>query len=204
MISPLLANSFLHWFDRAFHGKDGPAQFAGARLTRYADDFVVMAKYMGRRIVDWIEYVIEARLGLEINREKTKIVDMKQRGAILDFLGYSFRYDADLFGSSRRYLNRFPSRESMSRARDRIRDLTSSRQGCHSIDRVVARLNGFLRGWKSYFGSGYPRKAFRSINAFVAERVKRFPERRSQRPFKPPKGMSWYNFIYKELQVYQL
>jgi RNA-directed DNA polymerase len=38
VISPLLANIYLHDFDRAFHAKDGPAQFAKARLVRYADD----------------------------------------------------------------------------------------------------------------------------------------------------------------------
>jgi RNA-directed DNA polymerase len=38
VISPLLANIYLHWFDKAFHGKDGPAQWAGAKLIRYADD----------------------------------------------------------------------------------------------------------------------------------------------------------------------
>src|SRR5213594_753128 len=38
--SPLLANIYLHWFDKKFHRKDGPANWAKARLTRYADDFV--------------------------------------------------------------------------------------------------------------------------------------------------------------------
>ena len=51
VISPLLANIYLHDFDRAFHGPDGPAQFARARLVRYADDFVVLARYMGPRLV---------------------------------------------------------------------------------------------------------------------------------------------------------
>ena len=45
VISPLLANIYLHDFDRAFHGPGGPAQFAKARLVRYADDFVVLARY---------------------------------------------------------------------------------------------------------------------------------------------------------------
>ena len=44
VISPLLANIYLHGFDSAFHGPDGPAQWANARLVRYADDFVVLAR----------------------------------------------------------------------------------------------------------------------------------------------------------------
>jgi RNA-directed DNA polymerase len=204
VISPLLANSFLHWFDKAFYGSEGPAAFANARLVRYADDFVVMARYMGGRIVGWIEYVLEERLGLEINREKTKKIDMKRESATLDFLGYSFRYDADRFGRSRKYLNRFPSKKALAKAREKIRELTSSRLGFKPIDEVVGRLNRFLRGWAEYFKTGYPRDAFREINHFVLDRMIRFLRRRSQRPLKPPGETSWYSFVYDKLGVYQL
>ena len=44
VISPLLANIYLHWFDKVFHRPGGPACWANARLVRYADDFVVMAR----------------------------------------------------------------------------------------------------------------------------------------------------------------
>ena len=64
VLSPLLANIHLHWFDRAFHGKEGPAQWANARLVRYADDFVIVARYIGPRMTTWIEERIEERLGL--------------------------------------------------------------------------------------------------------------------------------------------
>ena len=64
VISPLLANSFLHWFDRSFFSKDGPATWAKARLVRYADDFVVMARFIDERITGFIEEKIERRLGL--------------------------------------------------------------------------------------------------------------------------------------------
>jgi RNA-directed DNA polymerase len=47
------ANIYLHWFDRIFHRKDGPAQWANATLIRYADDFVVMARHMGPKIQDF-------------------------------------------------------------------------------------------------------------------------------------------------------
>ena len=46
MISPLLANLYLHWFDKVFHRADGPAHWAKAKLVRYADDFVVLARYV--------------------------------------------------------------------------------------------------------------------------------------------------------------
>ena len=50
VISPLLANIYLHWFDKVFYRADGPAQWAKAKLVRYADDFVILAKYQGEAL----------------------------------------------------------------------------------------------------------------------------------------------------------
>ena len=55
MISPLLANLYLHWFEKQFYRSDGPGNWANAKLVRYADDFVVLARYQSRRLIDWIE-----------------------------------------------------------------------------------------------------------------------------------------------------
>src|SRR5471032_33292 len=66
VISPLLANIYLHGFDKCFHAKEGPAQWAKARLVRYADDFVVMARYQGPQLVEWVEKTLEGGLGLKI------------------------------------------------------------------------------------------------------------------------------------------
>ncbi len=90
VISPLLANVYLHWFDKRFHAKDGPRQFANSRLVRYADDFVVMAKYIGTRILDSINYLIEDWLDLEINKEKTRTVTLSKIGDSVDFLKFYF------------------------------------------------------------------------------------------------------------------
>ncbi|MDO8671667.1 MAG: group II intron reverse transcriptase/maturase, partial [Dehalococcoidia bacterium] len=98
VISPLLANVYLHWFDKVFHGKGGPAVWAKARLVRYADDFVVMAKNQTPRLRAYVEEKLQAWLGLRINRDKTKVVKLGEEKASLDFLGYSFRYDKDLYG----------------------------------------------------------------------------------------------------------
>jgi hypothetical protein len=62
------------WFDRSFHGKEGPAQWANAGLVRYVDDFVIVARYIGPRMTTWIQERIEERPGLEINREKTRTI----------------------------------------------------------------------------------------------------------------------------------
>lgn len=127
VISPLLANIYLHWFDKVFHRLDGPACWANARLVRYADDFVVMARYQGKQLQGWIEEKLESWMDLEINREKTRVVNLKEEGESVDFLGYTFRYDRDLRGRGHRYLNVFPSKKSVARERDRLRTMTGTR-----------------------------------------------------------------------------
>jgi RNA-directed DNA polymerase len=87
VISPLLANIYLHWFDKVFHRADGPAHWAKAKLVRYADDFVVLARYQSRQLRGFIEGKLEQWLGLEVNREKTRVVDLKEPRSSLDFLG---------------------------------------------------------------------------------------------------------------------
>jgi RNA-directed DNA polymerase len=204
VISPLLANSFLHWFDRVFHGPTGPATWAKALLVRYADDFVVMAKYVGTRMTHWIESMLQDRFGLEINQDKTSVVNVDEDGTTLNFLGYSFRFDESLYGKGPKYLNRFPSKQSLAKARGVIRELTATRMGGLPIAQVVRRLNSYLIGWSNYFGQGYPREAFRAINVYVQMRMWHHLRRRSQRSLKPPEGMSWFTFLYERLGVIRL
>jgi RNA-directed DNA polymerase len=193
VISPLLANIYLHAFDCAFHeDKGGPMKAANARLVRYADDFVVMARYMGSRIKGWIEKKLESDLGLEVNRDKTSIVRMGQSQTSLDFLGFTMSYHQDMYGQARRYLNTFPSKKAVGRLRERIRQLTCSGYK-KTLTEVIGEVNLVLRGWGNYFGYGYPRKVFRDINHFVRCRFRSFLRNRSQRRSKPfRKGESLY------------
>lgn len=190
--SPLLANLFLHWFDKRFYAEDGPAQWAKARLVRYADDFVVMARYQGERLRQRVEWLLESWMGLVINREKTRVVDLTEAGASLDFLGYRFRYDRDRLGRDHRYLNWGPSKKALARERDKLRSMTGSRMCFKPIPDLIAEVNRHLQGWANYFGHGYPRQAFRQINAYVRSRLTVHLQRRSQRAYRPPEGVSFY------------
>jgi len=192
VISPLLANIYLHWFEKAFHRADGPAHWANAKLVRYADDFVVLARYQGRQLIGWVEQLLEGRFKLTVNREKTRVVSLGQPGGSLDFLGYSFRYDRGLHGGSHRYLNVFPSKKSLARARDRLRDLTRSRRCYMPADEVITEVNQWMHSWAIYYRHGYPRVAFRAVNWFAVQRLTCHLKRRSQRPFRPPEGVSFY------------
>jgi RNA-directed DNA polymerase len=192
VISPLLSNLYLHWFDKVFHRESGPAYWAKARLVRYADDFVVLARYQGEKLSGWIESKLEEWMGLEINRDKTRVVNLKRQGEKLDFLGYTFRYDRDLRGNRYRYLNVTISEKALERERQRLRERIRSQRCFVPLPQLIEELNGHLGGWANYFSYGYPRQGFRKINAYVRQRLTQHVRRRSQRPFRPPEGVSYY------------
>ena len=204
VISPLLANIYLHWFDKEFHSVRGPHQWANARLVRYADDFVIMARHIGHRIRNFVETLLEDRFGLRINREKTRVVKLNRDGTgeNLDFLGYTFRYDRDLHGRQLHYLNMCPSKKALAREREQLRKMTGPEMCFKPITRMIDEINLHLKGWSNYFGRGYPRVAFRQINAYVRERLVNHLHRRSQRPYLPPKGVTWYAHLKKLGLVY--
>jgi RNA-directed DNA polymerase len=192
VISPLLSNIYLHWFDKVFHRPDGPGQWANAKLVRYADDFVVLARYQTKALAQFIESKLEQWMGLELNREKTRVVELKQVGASLDFLGYTFRYDRDRLGRPHRYLNVVPSKKALKKERAALRDMTSSRFCFKPIPALIEDLNRNLQGGAAYFRFGYPSKAYGNLNYYVQQRLRIHLRRRSQRPYRAPTGVSLY------------
>jgi RNA-directed DNA polymerase len=202
VISPLLSNLYLHWFDKVFHRQGGPAHWAKAKLVRYADDFVVLARYQGKELVGWIEGKIEGWLGLEINRDKTRVVELSQAGAELNFLGYVFRYDRDRRRGEHRYLNVTMSKKALQRERERLRERVNHRVCFKPLPQLIEELNQHLKGWANYFSYGYPRQGMRQINRYVRERLTQHVRRRSQRPFRPPEGVSYYEQFKRMGLVY--
>jgi RNA-directed DNA polymerase len=171
-------------------------------LVRYADDFVILARHIGPRITRWVEEKLETGLGLRVNREKTNMVQMGKKGTPLDFLGFTLRYDRDLKGRDKRYLNILPSKKAVARLRDRIREKTRSGYK-EPLPKVIEEINVMLRGWANYFRYGYPRKTFRDVNHFVRCRFERFLLNRSQRRSRPFRqgeslyaGLKRYGLLY--------
>lgn len=202
VISPLLSNLYLHWFDKVFHRDGGPAHWAKAKLVRYADDFVVLARYQGKELREWIELKIEGWLGLEINRDKTRVLELSQAGAELNFLGYRFRYDRDRRGRARRYLNVTISKQALKREKQRLRTKINCKMCFKPLPQLIEELNEHLKGWATYFSYGYPRQGIRQINRYVRARLTQHVRRRSQRPFRPPKGVSYYEQFKRMGLVY--
>ena len=204
MISPLLANLYLHWFDKKFHASHGPRNWANARLVRYADDFVILARYQCLRIDEWVRQTLEGWQGLKINNAKTQTVDLKQ-GEKLDFLGFTFGFDRDLHGGNNKYLNLEPSLKSQQKARTSVKLRTNTRSVHKPVSALIEDVNAFLCGWGAYFKIGCPRKSFRKLNSYVQQRLAGHLNRRSQRNFNQKgKNQSNYDYLYNERGLHQL
>ena len=194
VISPLLANLYLHWFDKVFHKEMQVEGARSAKLIRYCDDFVIMQGKLKTKTRQFIEDKLENWLGLKINKEKTRIIDMKKHREYFSFLGFSFRYNNSKFDKGKKYLDISPKRQAITKARENIRQLTNVKQNLKPYRDVIKQLNQFLVGWGQYFALGNPSKSFQKINHFVGLRLYRHLLRRSQRrSFSIGKG-TWYQF----------
>jgi RNA-directed DNA polymerase len=174
VISPLLANIYLHVLDTEFTRR------GLGELVRYADDGVALCRSQAQAQAS-LEAIrdILASLGLELHPGKTKVVDLREGREGLDFLGCHFR--ARMSGRLweqrrvvRYYLHRWPSQQAMKRLRGKVRDQTGrNRTGVKDIRDVIADLNPLLRGWGNYFRTGNAADKFRQADRYVAWRLKR-------------------------------
>ena len=190
VISPVLANVYLHRLDRQW------ADRGSGVLVRYADDLLAMCH--SRREAEkalWALTAILAELGLELKSAKTRIVHLKEGGEGLDFLGFHHRWVRGNTPRSRhlRFLARWPSRQATQQARDRIREITDRRRLRVPVDDVVQDVNRFLRGWSGYFRYGNSARQFNKINHYALDRLARFVAKRHKRS----RGHGWKAVAYQ-------
>ena len=198
VISPLLANIYLHWFETIV-SLTAKACGQVMSIVRYADDFVILARRWVEGFVEKVEGVLEGRMELTVNREKTKRIDFREPHTTLTFLGYDFRMVRDrLFGTGKRYLTFGPSKKSMKRVREKIHEITHARNGLLTVEKVVGRLNKLTKGWGAFYSVGYPSKAFRAVNGYALRRMARFLNRKSQRRYR----LKYADTYYGELNHY--
>lgn len=190
VISPLLCNVYLHRLDR-----DWQARGHGV-LCRYADDLVVMCRTEGeaRRALAALR-VLLAELGLEPKEAKTRIVHLREGGEGFDFLGFHHRYVRGRTRRSRHvsFLARWPSRQAMQHARDRIRELTARERLLLPVEDVVQDVNSFLRGWAGYFRYGNSARPFDKIQTYALARLALFVAKRH----KKPRSYGWLMAAYE-------
>ena len=185
---------YLHVLDRQWHRDGGPRKRYNARLVRFADDFVVLARFIGPPIVSFLEELLEGKMGLTLNREKTRILNLHEAGQSLDFLGYTFRYDRSLKGSGK-YMNFFMSKKALSRKKAEVKELTGRHRNSRVID-TIAQVNEVLIDGFRYYADGYPSLPFRHMDRYLGVRFRRFLRNRSQRRMRIPKGMTVDSWMY--------
>ena len=169
VLSPLLANVYLHALDRALQAEKS---FVG-RLTRYADDFVIQCgtRAHAERALEWVRQQL-TRMGLRLHPEKTRLVEDREG---FDFLG--FRHQRLVLGRARqetRGIHRWPSRKAQAKFRERVRVLVGPplRLRAHWSECIRA-LERYVRGWCQYFRHGQSYEVFRKLDAFLECRVAR-------------------------------
>lgn len=198
VISPLLANIYLHWFETIV-SLTAKACGQVMLIVRYADDFVILARKWVDGFLQKVEGILEGRMGLTVNREKTKVLDFREPHTTLTFLGYDFRMVRDrLFGTGKRYLTFGPSKKSMKGIREKIHAITHARNGLLTVEKVVGRLNKLTKGWGAFYSVGYPSKAFHAVNGYALRRMARFLNRKSQRRYR----LKFADTYYGELNHY--
>jgi RNA-directed DNA polymerase len=176
VISPLLANIYLHLLDRLWTAKCGSL----GKLIRYADDFVVMAttESKAKEALRQIQFVM-SKLGLVLHPEKTRMVDLRRGKGSFVFLGCTIRKKRSILRNPRAYyMHRWPSPKATKRLRDRVREITAKRASGEDVKQVIAKLNPVLRGWGNYFRTGTTAREFLKMDSFVYERLVRWLYRR--------------------------
>ncbi len=175
VISPLLANIYLHSFDKMFQMSGIPGV-----LVRYCDDFVILVRRDGMRVLEQVRRLL-LRLKLQLNQEKTRIVRAELG---FDFLGMHFRLRPVKKPSSwlKHFCHIWPSDSSLRRIRQRIRDVIDRRYSL-SLEQMVKELNPVIRGWNNYHTVyGSCRKRRRKLNWFVHHRLRIFLKRKYSDP----------------------
>lgn len=189
VISPLLANVYLGRLDRAWRPAYG-------RLVRYADDLLVVCRTRGQAeaALARLTTLLEG-LGLEPKPEKTRIVQLVEGCPGFDFLGFHHRLvrSRPRRGTSGfTFMARWPSKQAVQHARDRIRFLTMKARLAAPVEQVVAEVNRFLRGWAGYFRYGNSAHTFDKIRRYAVMRIALFVAKRHQR------GRAWgFSQVYR-------
>jgi len=173
VISPLLANLYLHLLDRIWERHDLAKQY-GARIVRYADDLVILCTGSVHRPLDTLRYVLD-RLDLRLNDKKTRIVNAYKES--FDFLGFSFCLRKSS-KSGKLYPHVEPSRRSVQRIKDRMKAMTDRKRTPIPLPALVEEVNMSLRGWSGYFHYRNCTGVFGEVKWHVEERMRTHLRRR--------------------------
>jgi RNA-directed DNA polymerase len=158
------------------------------------------ARELARRVL--------ADLGLELHREKTRVVDLTEGREGLDFLGCHFHAHVSgrllERGIRRYYLQRWPSQVAMKRVRQRIKALTGRGRAGTDIREVISWINPILRGWGNYFRTGNAAIRFNQIDRYVLRRLSGLMRKRYGRNLRPGQWETWTREWFEAHGLYRL
>jgi group II intron reverse transcriptase/maturase len=147
VISPLLANLYLHILDRIWE-RHKLRERLGARIVRYADDIVILCrKGKSGEAMAMLRQIL-TRLELTLNGAKTKVVDAY--AGEFDFLGFTAWMGRGI-KTGKYYPHIQPSKKAEQKIKDRITELTKRDRTIMPLEWVVKEVNTMLRGWVGYF-----------------------------------------------------
>jgi hypothetical protein len=144
-----------------------------------------------------------APLGLQLNPDKTRTVDLTKGKEGFDFLGFHCHKVESWKWKGRWYLQRWPSARAMKSVRAKIRTGTHRGFACSDLSITVEYLNPVLRGWANYFRHGNSARKFSQVDSYVHERLAILASVKHGRS-----GRNWattYNWAwFQRLGVYNL
>jgi RNA-directed DNA polymerase len=173
VISPLLANIYLHPLDEQVNeDRQRP------RMVRYADDLVILCRPgtgqgLKKRLARWLQ-----SRGLSLNEQKTRVVKSRTNG--FNFLGFSFRWQQSKKNTP--YVHTEPSPAAEQALRDEVRSLTRRHTTSKSAEEIVGAVNQVTRGWGNYFALAHCSRSFRTMNLYVAHRLRQWLWRKHGSP----------------------
>jgi len=194
IVSPLLGNIYLHEFDKFWKRQN----LVTGKLVRYADDFVILFRTTEEAELGL--QLVKAKLRdleLELNEEKTEVVDTRWGKQGFNFLGfYHRRVKSKKY--KKFYTQRWPSEKAMKSIRTSIRGLLANRAILNwSIEEVIQVLNPILRGWMNYFKYGNSSRKFGELDRHVQERLALWWSKKHQKT-----GRRWKtDFTYKKYKA---
>ena len=180
VISPLLANIYLHLLDRIVCNPNGWFAKSGLKIVRYADDFVLMGRYISKAAMARIKVLLE-RMELQLNETKSKVVKATEEP--FGFLGFTIRHDRSVFNKRKRFWHIKPSERSCKRLRQSI-NAKLKKIGHYAPEKVAGELNLQIKGWLNYYHIdkvSYTQLARKKLNYYLRFRLHRYYNRKSQR-----------------------
>lgn len=206
--SPLAANIYLNEVDWAFdeiRRKTAQGPYESVNYHRFSDDIVItVSGHSSKR--GWAERALERLkeelipLGVSINREKTKIVNMLA-GDSFGFLGFDFRR-VPKKRSKGYFILMTPKKKAREAVKAKVREIIRY-GGSTPARKIISKINLVLTGWVNYFRVGNSSKAFSEVRDYVEMKIRTLLTRRKRRQKRSIGWRRWSNeYIYGVLRLY--